>query len=192
MRALTYYIGVSLDGFIAGPADEVGFYPVTEAFAESLGTEFADLQPTFARAGRGGADAPVTRFDTVVMGRRTYEPALQVGVTDPYAHLRTIVFSRTLADPADPNVEVVRSDPLARVRQLKAEEGLGIYLAGGAALAGALIDEIDRLIVKKYPVIAGDGIPMARFAFAPKSFDLEGVQSFDNGCAVLTYSRTDR
>lgn len=192
MRELTYYIGVSLDGFIAGPADEVDFYPVTPAFAESLGTEFADVQPTFARAGRGGADAPVTQFDTVLMGRRTYEPALQVGVTDPYAHLRTIVFSSTLADPADPNVEIVRTDPVERVRQVKAEDGLGIYLAGGAVLAGALIDEIDRLIVKKYPVIAGEGIPMARFAFAPKSFDLEEARTFDNGCVVLTYVRTRR
>jgi dihydrofolate reductase len=189
MRELTYYIGVSLDGFIAGPADEIDFYPVTEAFAEALGTELADVQPTFARAGRGAADAPVTRFDTVLMGRRTYEPALQVGVTDPYAHLRTIVFSSSLDDPQDPHVEIVRTDPVARVRELKAEDGLGIYLAGGAALAGALIDEIDRLIVKKYPVIAGEGIPMARFAFAPVQFALEEARTFDNGCLVLTYAR---
>ncbi|QNA93062.1 MULTISPECIES: dihydrofolate reductase family protein [unclassified Microbacterium] len=189
MRELTYYIGVSLDGFIAGPADEVDFYPVTPAFAETLGTELADVQPTFARAGRGGADAPVTRFDTVVMGRRTYEPALQVGVTDPYAHLRTVVFSSSLPDSRDGNVEIVRTDPVERVRELKAEAGLGIYLAGGAQLAGALIDEIDRLIVKKYPVIVGEGIPMARFAFAPVLFELEEARPFDNGCVVLTYRR---
>lgn len=189
MRELTYYIGVTLDGFIAGPDDEVDFYPLTPAFEEALGTELADIQPAHVRAGRGGADAPVTRFDTVIMGRRTYEPALQYGITNPYAQLRTLVCSRTLSDPGEPNVEIVRADPIGRVRELKAEDGLGIYLAGGAGLAGALLDEIDRLIVKKYPVIAGSGIPMTRHGFAPTQFALEEVRSFDNGCVVLSYSR---
>ncbi|KJQ54580.1 dihydrofolate reductase family protein [Microbacterium sp. SA39] len=189
MRELTYHIGVTLDGFIAGPQDEVDFFPVTPAFAETLGTDLADIQPSHVRAERG-ADAPVTRFDTVVMGRRTYEPALQVGITDPYAHLRTIVFSTTLDDPAVANVEIVRTDPVTRVRELKAEDGLGIYLAGGAGLAGALIDEFDLLIVKKYPLIAGDGIPMARHPFAPRLFDLDEARTFDNGCVVLEYTRS--
>ncbi|MFJ4225525.1 dihydrofolate reductase family protein [Microbacterium sp. NPDC089695] len=189
MRELTYYIGVTLDGFIAGPDDEVDFYPVTPAFAETLGTELADLQPAFVRAARGGADQPLTGFDTVVMGRRTYEPALDQGVRDPYSHLRTVVVSTTLDDPGHENVEIVRTDPVARVRALKAEEGLGIYLAGGAGLAGALLDEIDRLIVKKYPVIAGSGIPMVAHGFRPTAFTLDRARAYDNGCVLLEYTR---
>lgn len=189
MRELTYYVGVTLDGFIAGPDDEVDFFPVTAAFADALGRELPDIQPAHVRAARGGASAAVTRFDTVVMGRRTYEPALQVGITDPYSQLRTVVFSRSLDDPGEANVEIVRTDPVARVRALKAEPGLGIYLSGGAGLAGVLLDEIDRLIVKKYPTIAGSGIPMASHPFAPTQFRLDEVRSFDNGCVVLEYSR---
>lgn len=190
MRELTYYIGVTLDGFIAGPADEVDFYRLTEEFETFLGTELADIQPAHVRAAHGTADAALTRFDTVLMGRRTYEPALQFGITDPYPHLRTLVFSTTQDDPGEPNVEIVRTDPVARVREVKSEEGLGIYLAGGAGLAGVLLDEIDRLIVKKYPVIAGEGIPMTRHAFAPTNFELNHVRSFDNGCVVLDYARS--
>lgn len=189
MRELTYYIGVTLDGFIAGPGDEVDFFPLSAEFENFMGGELADMQPAHVRGARGAADDPVTRFDTVLMGRRTYEPALQFGITDPYVHLRTLVFSTTLDDPGDANVEIVRADPVARVRALKAEDGLGIYLAGGAGLAGVLLDEIDRLIVKKYPVIAGEGIPMARHEFAPTRFALDRVRSFDNGCVVLEYSR---
>ena len=191
MRELTYYIGVTLDGFIAGPADEVDFYPLTPQFEDFMGTELADIQPAHVRAMRGTADAPLTRFDTVVMGRRTYEPALQYGITDPYAQLRTLVVSSTMADPGEANVEVVRTDPVARVRELKAEDGLGIYLAGGAGLAGALFEEIDRLIVKKYPVMAGSGIPMTTHGFSPRRFALEDVRTFDNGCAVLSYAKAD-
>lgn len=189
MRELTYYIGVTLDGFIAGPDDEVDFYPLTPGFEAFLGARLPDVQPSHVRASMGIADAPLTQFDTVLMGRRTYEPALQYGITDPYAHLRTVVFSGSLDDPEDANVELVRTDPVARVRELKAEEGLGIYLAGGAELAGTLLAEIDRLIVKKYPVIAGSGIPMVRHGFAPTQFALEDVSTLDNGCAVLSYTR---
>ncbi|PCE16074.1 deaminase [Microbacterium sp. SZ1] len=190
MRELTYYIGVTLDGFIAGPDDEVDFYPVTPEFADMLGTELSDVQPAFVRAGRGGADEPLTRFDTVVMGRRTYEPALEQGVVDPYSHLRTIVVSTTLDDARHDNVEIVRTDPVSRIRELKAEEGLGIYLVGGAGLAGVLLEEIDRLIVKKYPVIAGSGIPMFDHGFQPTHLHLDRARTFDNGCAVLEYTRT--
>lgn len=189
MRDLTYCIGVTLDGFIAGPDDEVDFFPVTAEFAEMLGTELADIQPAFVRAGRGGEDQPVTRFDTVLMGRRTYEPALAQGVFDPYSQLRSVVFSTTLEDRGVANVEIVRSDPVEMVRRLKAEEGLGIYLAGGSVLAGVLLDEIDRLIVKKYPVIAGSGIPMVSHGFQPTAFRLDRARTFDNGCVVLEYSR---
>ena len=189
MRELTYYIGVTLDGFIAGPDDEVDFYPLTPGFEAFLGANLPDVQPSHVRASMGVGDAPLTEFDTVLMGRRTYEPALQFGITDPYAHLRTLVFSSTIVDPEDPNVEVVRTDPVSRVRALKAEEGRGIYLAGGAGLAGVLLDEIDRLIVKKYPVIAGSGIPMVSHAFAPTQFAFDDAQALDNGCVVLRYSR---
>ena len=189
MRELIYYIGVTLDGFIAGPDDEVDFFPITEAFAETLGGELADFQPAHVRAARGGVDEPLTMVDTVLMGRHTYEPALNAGILDPYSHLRTLVFSRSLPDAGDPAIEIVRGDAVTRVRELKTEQGLGIYLAGGAELAGELLDEIDRLIVKKYPVIAGSGIPMVRHGFAPTTFALERARTFDNGCVVLDLVR---
>lgn len=189
MRELTYYIGATLDGFIAGPGDEVDFFPLSDEFHGFLAAEFADALPSHGRSALGVADVPLSRFDTVVMGRRTYEPALAIGVSDPYAHLRTIVVSSSLPAPDAANVEIVRTDPAARIRELKAEPGLGIYLAGGATLAGELLDEIDRLVIKKYPVIAGAGIPLVRHGFAPAAFDLESTRTFDNGCVVLSLVR---
>lgn len=189
MREMTYYIGATLDGFIAGPNDEVDFFPLSDEFHAFLASDFADALPTHARAAFGVADAPLSRFDTVVMGRRTYEPALALGIADPYAHLRTIVVSASLTDPRAGNVEIVRTEPADRIRELKAEPGLGIYLAGGAALAGELREEIDRLVIKKYPVIAGSGIPLVRHDFAPTAFDLESARTFDNGCVVLSLVR---
>jgi stalled ribosome alternative rescue factor ArfA len=42
------------------------------------------------------------------------------------------VVSTTLSSP-DPAVEIVSGDPVARVRELKAEDGKGSYLAVGVA-----------------------------------------------------------
>ncbi len=189
MRRLVYFIGLSIDGFIAGPDDQIDFYPISDEYAQWMASEYADTLPTHIRRQVGVDAAPLRRFDTVVMGRRTYDPALQIGVTSPYAHLRQVVVSRTLESP-DPAVTVVREDPVAAVRTLKEEEtGLDVYLAGGGQLAGVLLDEIDSLVVKLYPVVAGTGRTAFGDRFAPTLFDLDEVRSFAGGNAVLEYSR---
>ncbi len=189
MRHLTYYISLSIDGFIAGPNDEVDFYQGSDEYMRWMTTEYADALPSHARAHLGLAEAPLTRFDTIVMGRRTYDPALQADITAPYSHLRHVVFSRTIEQP-DPAVTVVASNPLDTVRQLKDENSeLGIYLAGGGRLAGELLPEIDRLVIKRYPVVAGAGIPAFGPDFTPTAFALEGVRAFDGGNVVEEYVR---
>jgi dihydrofolate reductase len=191
MRKLTYFIGTTIDGFIAAPdGDFTFFFPhVTEDYLPHLATEYPETLPTPARAGLGIAAASNARFDTVLMGRSTYDQGLPEGLTSPYAHLRQIVLSRSLGASPDPAVEVTAEDPVALVRRLKREEGLGIWLCGGADLAGQLLPEIDELIVKQYPVVAGSGIPLFRADFSPRSFTLTGSRVFERGNVVLTYSK---
>lgn len=190
MRQLVYYIGLSIDGFIAGPEGQVDFYPTPAEYVEWIKSEFADALPSHVRAQLGVGERPNDKFDTVIMGRRTYDPALSAGITSPYAHLRQYVVSRTL-ESTDPAITVVREDPLATVRALKAEDGgLDIYLAGGGELAGQLLDEIDRLVVKLYPVVAGAGRTAFGSTFSPTRFELEQTHTFPGGNAVLVYSRS--
>jgi dihydrofolate reductase len=187
VRELVYYFGVSLDGFIAGPDDQIDFYPASEPYQEWMVTQFADALPTHIRPELGVDAAPNQRFDTVIMGRRTYDPALRVGMTSPYAHLRQIVVSRTL-EAQDPAVTIVRDDPVSAVRALKQETGLDIYLAGGGQLAGQLLCEIDRLVVKHYPVVAGAGRTAFGPHFTPTRFELDDAQTFPGGNVLLYYS----
>lgn len=188
MRRLTYLIGVTVDGFIAGPGDEIDFFPTPQPYLQHLTAEYPETLPTHVRAALGIAESPNRRWDTVIMGRGTYEPALALGITSPYGHLRQLVVSSTLTGD-DPDVEILQ-DPVARVRELKAEQGLDIYLAGGAALAGALVDEIDELVVKLYPVLAGSGVPVFAGAdFAPRGLERVGVTTFDSGHVITDYRR---
>jgi dihydrofolate reductase len=123
------------------------------------------------------------------MGRRTYDPALAAGITNPYPHLRQYIVSRNLQSD-DSAVAVVREDPAAAVDALKREDSpLDVYLAGGGDLAAQLLPQIDQLVVKSYPVVAGAGKPVFGNAFSPTHFELDDVKTFSGGNAVLTYSR---
>ncbi|MBB1260156.1 dihydrofolate reductase family protein [Streptomyces alkaliterrae] len=195
MRKLVYYVGVSLDGYIAGPGHEVDFFPFgdekqTAEYMKWGPTNFPETIPTFARDQFGIVDAPNKRFDTVVMGRGTYVPGLEAGFTSPYAHLRQYVVSTTTPRDIDPAVTVVDSDPLGLVRELKKEEGgLDVWLCGGGRLAGVLLPEIDELVIKSYPVIAGSGIPVINGEFSPTLFDVTDRVTFDSGITVTSFAR---
>ena len=187
MGKLVYFISLTLDGFIAGPGDEVEFFEGSEDYMRHMVTTYAELMPGHARDQLGLAQTPPSRFGTVVMGRRTYDPGLQMGITSPYPHLRQVVFSRTLTSP-DPQVTVTAADPLATVRELKAsDDGLDIYLAGGGQLAAALLPEIDELIIKRYPAIAGTGIRAFATDFSPRQWEITGNVGFDSGNSITTF-----
>ncbi|MFG2989357.1 dihydrofolate reductase family protein [Streptomyces sp. NPDC048257] len=194
MRRLVYYIAVTIDGYIAGPGGEFDFFPLGDeqqaaAYSEWANTRYPETVPTVMRAAHGLTDAPNRRFDTVLMGLGTYGPVLRAGIASPYAHLRQYVVSSTLAPDTDPAVTVVGGDPLAFVRELKREEGQDVWLCGGGTLAGALLPEIDELIIKSYPVVAGAGIPVFNGAFAPAHFVMTDRTSFDNGATITWFTR---
>ncbi|WP_432536961.1 dihydrofolate reductase family protein [Kineococcus arenarius] len=191
MRTLTYYVGVTLDGFIAAPDGSVDVFPVDQPVLDFIATEFPETLPTHVR-GPLGVTAAGTRFDTVVMGRGTYTPALMAGITSPYTHLHQLVVSTTLPPSPDPQVQVVADDPSGLVRRLKQEPGEGIWLAGGGRLAGAVLEEIDELVIKRYPVLLGAGIPvLATDRPRPGSFALTDARTLRGGTTVSTYRRVE-
>jgi dihydrofolate reductase len=188
VRTLTYFIAMSVDGYIAGPTGEIDMFPLPQEYLTWLGTDYPETLPTMAREALG-IDAPNRKYDTIVMGRATYDPALKIDVADPYAHLRTVVVSRSLSQADHPDVEICSGDPVERVRQLKAEEGLGVYLAGGAKLAGAVREEIDEVIVKIYPIMLGAGVPVLDSGFSLTSLRRTDIRTFDSGHVILSYVR---
>lgn len=183
MRKLVYFVASTLDGFIAGPEGEIDFYPFGPDLQEFIRTRYPETLPTHVREPLGiPADTPNRAFDTVVMGRATLEPALKHGITHPYSHLTEYVFSRTLEGAQ-------AGDPVAFVRALKQQDGLDIWLCGGGDLAGQLLAEVDELVIKLSPVIAGGGIPLVRRDFAPTRWNLTSTTPLTSGVVVLTYTR---
>lgn len=188
MRELTYYVAVTVDGFIADPDGGIDFFPVEGDHLEALFDEFPETCPAHLRDALG-VDAPHRRFDAVVMGRGTYAPALDAGITNPYPHLAQYVVSRSLGGVDDPAITVVADDPLALVGDLKRQAGLGIWLCGGGVLAGELLPEIDELILKVNPVVIGAGRPLFAGPLQPHTFSLAAVKRYESGVAVMRYRR---
>lgn len=194
MRELIYFIATSIDGRIADAEGEADAFVADPEFLQVLADEYPESLPAHARDALGARlDPERSRWTTVLMGRRTYEPALAVGIRSPYAPLEQIVVSRSIRATGEAGDPIVVDDPLAAARRLKAEgEGGGrggIWLCGGGELAGALADEIDRLVIKVNPIVLGEGRPL--FAGPPIAgrWRLTGVRRLPGDVVLLEYDR---
>jgi dihydrofolate reductase len=102
------------------------------------------------------------------------------------------VISTTLPASSEPQPQVVPDDPVGLVRRLKRQPGAGVWLAGGGRLAGALLEEIDELVIKRYPVVLGVGIPLTTGRAHLLSFELVDDRTLRSGTTVTTYSSVSR
>ncbi len=171
MRKVTFSVANSLDNYIAREDGAVDWLLSGEETASVL-TEFWKT------------------IDTVVIGRKTYEPVLKSGTPFPtYPNVKNYILSRTLKESSDDNLEIIREDAVEFIRKLKTEEGKGIFVMGGGLLAKPLFEAnlIDEVGVNIQPVLLGSGIPL--FHEMSQQIDLEMIEckSFKNGCVSITY-----
>lgn len=188
MRKLVYYVASSTDGFIADEHGDVSMFPVHPEAVTVLFTRYPETCPVHLCEGLGVTDPP-KRFDTVLMGRKTYEPALQAGlVGGAYPHLRQIVVSH---DPSLGNgaIEIWDDDVAAQVEVLKHASGRDIWLCGGGNLAGQLLTQIDVIEVKVNPVHIGAGVRIFDQQAIPPEFRLQGAVDLPGGVLLKTYHR---
>ncbi|KAA8885149.1 dihydrofolate reductase [Nocardia colli] len=191
MRKLTYYVASTIDGYIATEEGSVDFFPVGGDHGPAITAQYPETLPTKVRESMG-IDKRNRYFDTVLMGRKTHDFGVRTGTSSPYAHLKQYVVSTTLPENPDPDVELIASDPLAKVRELKRDNGLGIWLCGGGELAQELLPEIDQIFLKLYPVLLGRGKSL--FGSGPRlpdaaKFRVITSRVFEDGVAFMKYSR---
>jgi dihydrofolate reductase len=170
MRKVVFGGANSLDNFIARSDHAVDWL--------LWGPEAAEVMKTYW-----------ARFDTVLMGRKTYEVALKSGGGGAYPGMRTIVASRTLPDAGRGHIEIVRDRIEEFVRALKDVEGGDICLMGGGDLARALFeaDLIDEIGLNIHPVLLGSGIPLFHPMTRQIELELKECRPFENGCVYVTY-----
>jgi dihydrofolate reductase len=139
-RRVRYAVAVSLDGFIAGPDGEADWILI-------------DPELDF--------DEFSSRFDTMLMGRRTYEAVRAAGGGGSTPGMRVLVVTRTLRQEDHPDVTIV--DNLeALVTELRSTPGKDVWLFGGGSLFRSLagLGAVDSVEVGVIPVLLGEGVPL--------------------------------
>jgi dihydrofolate reductase len=184
MRKVIYSMGVSLDGFIAGPSGEIDWSPPDEERHRFHNEQTREIGAHFC-------------------GRRLYEEMLYWETADEnpsaaehrlefariWKNLPKIVFSKTLETVVG-NARLVRDGVAEEVAKLKEQPGKDLAV-GGASLAATfielgLVDEY-RLFVS--PVVLGGGTPY--FPALDERIDLELVETrtFASRVVYVRYRR---
>ena len=170
-RNIVLFIAASADGFIAAPDGNIDFLNLAELPGEDYGYA-----------------AFTASVDTVILGRKTYEKVLSMGVTYPHEEKTVYVFSRK-PRPANGHIHFVQETPTAFAQKLKAKSGKDIYCDAGAEIIAQLLSAalIDRIILTIIPVNLFEGILLFPNAQVPESFVLHAAQTYPLGIVQRTY-----
>jgi dihydrofolate reductase len=127
-------------------------------------------------------------FDTVLVGRRTFEAAASQGYAS-MPGMKTFVFSRTLKPQDYPGVTIVSSRALELTEDLRKSSGKDIWLMGGGELFrylanAGLVDTVDVTIV---PVLLGGGIPLLPAPASQQKLKLASHKLYKSGLVSLVY-----
>lgn len=175
MQRTHVFVGASLDGFIAGPNDELDWLGGGEG--ETPDT----FGPFFAQIG------------AVLMGRRSYDVVSGFKGPWPYGDTPLLVATHRPLAAERASVRAVQGSIGELVAQARQTAGArDVYVDGGAlirsALDAGLVDEITVTVV---PVVLGRGI--ALFAGATQRHPLEPISHRTvGGTAVELRYRTRR
>lgn len=167
------YLGMSLDGFIAGPNDELDWLDELE---HSDGVDY-------------GYAAFMDSIDALVMGRRTFETV--VGLVEEWPYDKpVVVMSSTLNELPDhvSNCEIFSGSPAEVIAQAQSRGWTKLYVDGGKLASSFLNDRLlDELIVSVLPVALGDGISVFGGLSDHTWFDHVSTEAFANGMVQHVY-----
>jgi dihydrofolate reductase len=168
MRRIRYVVATSLDGYIAGPNGEYDWI-------------IMDPEIDFG--------ALFIQFDTMLMGRKSFELTLQAGDFG-MPKMKQFVFSRTLQQNDHPGVTIVADKLEETVASLQVETGKDIWLFGGGSRFRSLLDAglIDTVEVAVIPVLLGGGIPMLEPPAKQAKLELTGHRVYGTGIVSLEYA----
>lgn len=168
MRRVLYSVAASLDGYIAGPGGEFDWIPMDPAI---------------------DWDALINRFDTMLIGRRTYEVTVAQQSEASLPKMPAYVFSRTLQSIDQSGMTLVGEDVAGVVSKLREASGKDIWLMGGGVLFSSLLEAglVDGVEVGLVPILLGKGLPLLPAMSRTTRLTLTQTQTYPSGIVLLSY-----
>lgn len=162
---------MSLDGYIAGPDDDLSFLSSVEQEGEDYGYS------RFCKT-----------VDTVIIGRKTYDKVITMYGQYPHSDKQVHVITRTPRS-SEGNIHFFAGNITDLVQQLKSRGTKNIYCDGGAEIAQLLLNAglIDELIISVIPVILGSGTSLFKGIASKNPLTLIGSESLKSGLVQLHY-----
>ncbi|WKN40748.1 dihydrofolate reductase family protein [Tunicatimonas pelagia] len=170
---IVYYVATSIDGFIAGSHNDISSF-----FYEGEGVE--------------KYKSDLSGFDTVLMGRKTYEVGFKFGLkpgSKAYPGMRNYIFSEHLyLENCEEGVHVCSMDANL-IKEIRKTSTKDIYLCGGGMLAAWLLQhgQVDEVRIKINPIILGTGVKLFSNLDRTWKLHLTNQESFDEGMTILSY-----
>ena len=174
MGKIDYYVACSIDGYIAGPNEDISGFASS---GNGVDTYLEDLKS----------------YDTVIMGRKTYEFGYKFGLQPgqlAYPHMEHYIFSNNLKlKNSDDKLHICPMDAQI-IESLKNKSDGHIYLCGGGLFAQWVLENemIDKIKIKLNPFIQGSGVKLFENTRKSYQLELENQQVYEGGMMILTYN----
>ena len=172
-RKLILYISMSLDGYLAGPNDDL-------SFLDSFMIEGEDY----------GYNDFTSSIDTYIVGKRTYDVVMGLIGKFPQAdQYDCYVITRQKIERSD-NVTFYNGDLTELIAKIREKDGKNIYCDGGAQIVRLLLKKelIDEMIISVMPVMLGGGTRLFLDGSIPAKLELKGTKEYSAGVVQLRYS----
>ena len=175
-RKVILYIAASLDGYIAGPDDNLAFLSLVRQEGEDYGYK------DFLRS-----------VDTVIMGRKTYDWVMTQIQEFPHSDKETFIITHN--ERASMGRTSFYTGPLKElIERLKSRQGKNIFIDGGAVIVNELLKDklIDEFIISVIPFLAGEGTRLFRDGRPEQVLELVSSEKFPAGLVQLHYRVAER
>jgi dihydrofolate reductase len=159
---------MSLDGYIAGPYGEADWIVM-------------DPEMDFAKLW--------AQFDTLLMGRRTFEAAVARLGASTFQTMKVVVASRTLRPQDHPAITILSDLTKSEMKKLRQQGKKDIWLMGGGELFRVLLEmnEVDSVEVSTVPVLLGAGVPLLPATDRRTTLKLKSHRVYRSGVVSLDY-----
>ncbi len=171
MGKVVVFIGMTLDGFIAGPHDE-----------------FDWLQPY--ESVDYGYKGFIEHVGLIICGKRTYDLMKKHGWGDSFERPAIILSNEESMTSQNSNVTSMKGDMGHIINEAKTRTNQDIWIMGGAAVVQEAIKSrvVDELVLGIVPLLLGGGISLFGSMNIKKQLTLQKVKQFDKGLVQLTYT----